>query len=138
MHTEAKPDQARRIRRAIEKAVMRRDRYADAHVADLTKALKAASDDVAKQIRRFEEQAALKPWQERRLAILKDLAKLMEMRKPPPGKNPVGRPPKPKLALGKPKAEEQDPMQRLADLVHAKQAETPGDDDGGDSPTAAE
>ena len=75
MHKEAKPDQARRIRRAIEKAVMRRDRYTNAHVAELTKALKTASDDVAKQIRRFEEKVALKPWQEMRLTILKDLEK---------------------------------------------------------------
>jgi len=72
-HAASKPSQAERIRRAVEEAVKRRDRYADAHAADLTKALKAASDDVAKQIRHFEERAALKPWQEMRLAILKDL-----------------------------------------------------------------
>ncbi len=72
-HAASKPSQAERIRQAVEEAVKRRDRYAEAHAADLTKALKAASDDVAKQIRRFEEKAALKPWQEMRLAILKDL-----------------------------------------------------------------
>jgi len=75
MRADAKTDQAKRIRQAVLKAAKRRDRYADAHVADLNKALKAASDDVAKQIRRFEEQAALKPWQEMRLAILKDMEK---------------------------------------------------------------
>jgi len=72
-HAASKPGQAERIRRAVEEAVKRRDRYADAHAADLMKALKAASEDVAKQIKRFEEKAALKPWQEMRLAILKDL-----------------------------------------------------------------
>jgi len=75
MRAEAKTDQAKRIRQAVLEAAKRRDRYADAHAADLNKALKAASDDVAKQIRRFEEQAALKPWQEMRLAILKDMEK---------------------------------------------------------------
>ncbi len=73
MRSIAETEQAKRIRLAVEEAVKRRDRYAEAHVADLTKTLKAASDDVAKQIRRFEERAALKPWQEMRLAILKDL-----------------------------------------------------------------
>jgi SPP1 gp7 family putative phage head morphogenesis protein len=73
MRSNAETEQARRIRLAIEEAVKHRDRYAEAHVADLTKTLKAASDDVAKQIRRFEERAALKPWQEMRLVILKDL-----------------------------------------------------------------
>jgi len=75
MRAEAKTDQAKRIRQAVLEAAKRRDRYADVHAADLNKALKAASDDVAKQIRRFEEQAALKPWQEMRLAILKDMEK---------------------------------------------------------------
>ncbi len=75
MRAEAKTDQAKRIRQAVLEAAKRRDRYADAHAADLNKALKAASDDVARQIRRFEEQAALKPWQEMRLAILKDMEK---------------------------------------------------------------
>ena len=75
MRAEAKTDQAKRIRQAVLEAAKRRDRYADAHAADLNKALKAASEDVARQIRRFEEQAALKPWQEMRLAILKDMEK---------------------------------------------------------------
>jgi len=75
MRADAKTDQAKRIRQAVLEAAKRRDRYADAHAADLNKALKAASDDVARQIRRFEEQAALKPWQEMRLAILKDMEK---------------------------------------------------------------
>jgi len=75
MRAEAKTDQAKRIRQAVLEAAKRRDRYADAHAADMNKALKAASDDVVRQIRRFEEQAALKPWQEMRLAILKDMEK---------------------------------------------------------------
>ena len=75
MHAASKPSQAERIRKAVEEAARRRDRYADDRVADLNLSLKAASDDVAKQIRRFEERAALKPWQEMRLAILKDLEK---------------------------------------------------------------
>jgi len=73
--TSSLQSQASSLEKAVLEAAKRRDRYADAHASDLTKALKAASDDVAKQIRRFEEQAALKPWQEMRLAILKDLEK---------------------------------------------------------------
>jgi len=75
MKSSAESGLPKRIREAVKRAAQKRDHYAEAHVADLTKALKAASDDVAKQIRRFEEQAALKPWQEMRLAILKDLEK---------------------------------------------------------------
>ena len=59
----------------MKRANLKRDRYTEAHVTDLTKTLKAASNDVARQIRHFEEQAAMKPWQEMRLAILKDLEK---------------------------------------------------------------
>jgi SPP1 gp7 family putative phage head morphogenesis protein len=65
--------QARRIRKAVEAATKRRDRYAEARVKELTKALAKASEDVAAQVRRFGEKAALKPWQQMRLAILKDL-----------------------------------------------------------------
>jgi len=68
-------DQQRRIREAVEKAVKRRDRYAGDRVKDLLKVLDQAADDVAKQVRRFGEKASLKPWQEMRLAILRDLEK---------------------------------------------------------------
>ena len=71
----AETDQARRIRSAVEKAVKRRDRYADDRVKELLEALDQAADDVAKQVQRFGEKASLKPWQEMRLAILKDLEK---------------------------------------------------------------
>jgi len=71
----ADTDQARRIREAVEEAIKRRDRYADDRVKDLLKALDQAADDVMKQVRRFGEKASLKPWQEMRLAILKDLEK---------------------------------------------------------------
>jgi len=71
----ADTDQARRIREAVEKAIKRRDRYADDRVKELLVALDQAADDVAKQVRRFGEKASLKPWQEMRLAILKDLDK---------------------------------------------------------------
>ena len=65
--------QAKRIREAVDEAIKRRDRYAEDRVSDLLKTLDGAADDVAKQIHRFEEKVALKPWQEMRLAILKDL-----------------------------------------------------------------
>jgi len=71
----AETDQARRIREAIEEAIRRRDRYADDRVKELLVALDQAADDVGKQVRRFGEKASLKPWQEMRLAILKDLEK---------------------------------------------------------------
>jgi len=74
----ADTEQQRRIRRAVEEAVRRRDRYAEDRVGDLLKALDGAADDVAKQIRRFEEKAALKQWQQMRLAILRDLEKEVE------------------------------------------------------------
>jgi len=65
--------QTRRIRQAVAEAIKRRDRYAEARVKELTKALAKAADDVAAEVRRFGEKAALKPWQQMRLAILKDL-----------------------------------------------------------------
>jgi len=65
--------QERRIREAVADAVKRRDRYAEDRVQEMLKALDGAADEVAKQIRRFEEKAALKPWQEMRLSILRDL-----------------------------------------------------------------
>jgi len=65
--------QARRIREAVAQAVKVRDRYAEARVSDLLAALDAAADDVAKQLARFEAKVGLKPWQEMRVAILKDL-----------------------------------------------------------------
>ena len=71
----AETDQQRRIRKAVDEAVKRRDRYAEDRVADMLKTLDAAADDVAKQIRRFEEKAALKPWQQMRLSILRDMEK---------------------------------------------------------------
>ena len=67
--------QERRISEAVADAVKRRDRYAEDRVQEMLKALDSAADDVAKQIRRFEEKAALKPWQEMRLSILRDLEK---------------------------------------------------------------
>ena len=69
----AETPQARRIREAVAEAVKVRDRYAEARVKELTEALAKAADDVAAQVQRFGEKAALKPWQEMRLAILKDL-----------------------------------------------------------------
>ena len=74
----AETDQQRRIRKAVDKAIKRRDRYAEDRVSDLLKTLDGAADDVAKQIRRFEAKAALKPWQQLRLAILRDLEKEVE------------------------------------------------------------
>jgi SPP1 gp7 family putative phage head morphogenesis protein len=71
----AETEQQRRIRKAVDKAIQRRDRYAEDRVSDLLKTLDGAADDVAKQIRRFEEKAALKPWQQMRLTILRDLEK---------------------------------------------------------------
>ena len=66
-------EQATRIEQAVAEAIKHRDRYAEARVKELTQALSKASKDVAAQVRRFGEKAALKPWQEMRLAILKDL-----------------------------------------------------------------
>lgn len=71
----AETDQERRIRKAVDQAVKRRDRYAEDRAQELLRALDGAADDVAKQIRRFEEKAALKPWQEMRMSILRDLEK---------------------------------------------------------------
>ena len=73
MSAMAETEQQRRIRKAVDEAIKRRDRYAEDRVADLLKTLDGADDGVAKQIRRFEEKAALKPWQQMRLAILRDL-----------------------------------------------------------------
>jgi SPP1 gp7 family putative phage head morphogenesis protein len=70
--------QAKRIREAIDEAIKRRDRYAEERVADLLRSLESAAADVARQIQRFEEKAALKPWQQMRLAILRDLEKEVE------------------------------------------------------------
>jgi SPP1 gp7 family putative phage head morphogenesis protein len=69
----AETEQQRRIRKAVDKAIKRRDRYAEDRVGDLLKTLDGAADDVAKQIRRFEAKTALKPWQQMRLSILRDL-----------------------------------------------------------------
>ncbi len=65
-------EQAKQIQKAVEKAVKRRDRYADDRVKDVLQSLDAAADDVSKQIQRFEKKAALKDWQELRLSILKE------------------------------------------------------------------
>jgi len=74
----AETEQQRRIRKAVDNAIKRRDRYAEDRVGDLLKTLDGAADDVAKQIRRFERKAALKPWQQMRLAILRDMEKEVE------------------------------------------------------------
>jgi len=74
----AETEQQRRIRQAVDEAIKRRDQYAEDRVGDLLKSLDGAADDVAKQIRRFEQKAALKPWQQMRLAILRDLDKEVE------------------------------------------------------------
>ncbi len=65
--------QAKRIREAVEEAVKRRDRYAEDRVKELNAALSKAAEDVAAQVRRFEDRLTLKPWQQMRLAVLKDL-----------------------------------------------------------------
>jgi SPP1 gp7 family putative phage head morphogenesis protein len=69
----ADTEQARRIKEAVKEAIKRRDRYADDRVAELTKALGKAADDVAGQIKRFEEKLTLKPWQQMRVTIIKEL-----------------------------------------------------------------
>jgi SPP1 gp7 family putative phage head morphogenesis protein len=69
----AETPQAQRIREAVAEAVKRRDRYAEDRVKALTSALSKAADDVAAQVRRFEDKLTLKPWQQMRVAILKDL-----------------------------------------------------------------
>jgi SPP1 gp7 family putative phage head morphogenesis protein len=74
----AQTDQQRRIRQAVDEAIKRRDRYAEERVTDMLRSLESAADDVAREIRRFEEKAALKPWQQMRLAILRDLEKEVE------------------------------------------------------------
>jgi SPP1 gp7 family putative phage head morphogenesis protein len=68
-------EQASRIEGAIAEAIKHRDRYAEERVKKLLEALDHAADDVAKQLARFEAKAGLKPWQEMRIAILKDLEK---------------------------------------------------------------
>ena len=75
IQSRADRDQQERIRRAVAQSIQRRDRYADERVKELLTALDSAAEDVARQIRRFEEKAALKPWQQMRLVILKDLEK---------------------------------------------------------------
>jgi SPP1 gp7 family putative phage head morphogenesis protein len=65
--------QARRIREAVAEAIQRRDRYAEARVNALTVTLSRAADEVAAQVRRYEGSLTRKPWQQMRLAILKDL-----------------------------------------------------------------
>jgi SPP1 gp7 family putative phage head morphogenesis protein len=65
--------QAKRIREAVDEAVKRRDRYAEVRVKELNAALSKAAEDVAAQVRRFEDKLTLKPWQQMRLAVLKDL-----------------------------------------------------------------
>jgi len=74
----AETEQQLRIRKAVGKAIKRRDRYVEDRVGDLLKTLDGAADDVAKQIRRFEKKAALKPWQQMRLTVLRDLEKEVE------------------------------------------------------------
>ena len=73
MRSVAETEQARKIRKAVESAVKRRDKYAEDRVDDLLRSLDNAADDVAGQIARFEKKTALKEWQELRLSILKDL-----------------------------------------------------------------
>ena len=76
--TVGKTEQERRIERAVAEAVKKRDRYAEDRVEELMGALEGAADDVAGQIRRFDAKAGLKPWQEMRLALLKELEKELE------------------------------------------------------------
>jgi SPP1 gp7 family putative phage head morphogenesis protein len=71
----AETEQARRIERAVAEAIKRRDRYAEERVTELLKALDETADYVSKQLARFEAKAGLKPWQEMRVATLKDLEK---------------------------------------------------------------
>jgi len=66
-------EQQRRIRKAVDEAIKRRDRYAEERVKELTVTLSKAADDVAAQVRRFEGSLTPKPWQQVRVAILKDL-----------------------------------------------------------------
>lgn len=66
-------EQARRIREAVLEAAKRRDRYAEERVKQLTSALSKAATGVAAQVCRFEDKLTLKPWQQMRLAILKEL-----------------------------------------------------------------
>ena len=68
-------EQARRIERAVAEAIKYRDRYAEERVKELLEALDHAADDVAKELGRFGAKAGMKPWQEMRVAILKDLEK---------------------------------------------------------------
>ena len=75
IRSNADKDQQQRIRSAVAQAIKRRDRYAEDRVKEMLGVLDGAADDVAKQIRRFENVVALKPWQEMRLTILKDLEK---------------------------------------------------------------
>ena len=73
IRSNADKDQQQRIRNAVAQAIKRRDRYAEDRVWEMLGVLDGAADDVAKQIRRFEKKVSLKPWQEMRLSILKDL-----------------------------------------------------------------
>jgi len=75
IRSNADKDQQQRIRNAVAQAIKRRDRYAEDRVKEMLGVLDGAADDVAKQIRRFEKKVSLKPWQEMRLSILKDLEK---------------------------------------------------------------
>ncbi len=75
MLTIAETDQEKRIELAIAEAAKRRDKYAEDRVSDLLKSLDGAADDVARQIRMFENKINIKQWQELRLSILKDLDK---------------------------------------------------------------
>jgi len=74
----ADKNQQQRIRDAVAQAIEQRDRYAEERVTDMLRSLESAADDVARQIRRFEEKLTLKPWQQMRLAILRDLEKEVE------------------------------------------------------------
>jgi SPP1 gp7 family putative phage head morphogenesis protein len=65
--------QAKRIREAVQEAIKRRDHYAEDRVAELLRPLESAANDVAKQIRKYEDKLTLKPWQQMRLEVLKDL-----------------------------------------------------------------
>jgi len=75
IQSRADKDQQERIQRAVAEAIRKRDRYAEARVKELTGTLSKAADDVAIQVRRYESSLTLKPWQQMRLAILKDLEK---------------------------------------------------------------
>ena len=70
--------QEKAIRRAIERAKEERDRWAEDRVKEMESSLVHAEKDVARQMKRLEEKASLKPWQSTRLAALKNTQKQID------------------------------------------------------------